>query len=96
MPLYFAKERHVLIRNGQILRLGSEDPLNPGEAFERHWCRFRTLGCVPCTGAVLSRATTLEEIIEELANSKFSEREHRAIDHDRDGSMEMKKRDGYF
>ena len=59
-------------------------------------CRFRTLGCSPCTGAVRSEATTIPEVIEELLEAKYSERIGRVIDHDSDGSMEQKKREGYF
>jgi sulfate adenylyltransferase subunit 2 len=67
-----------------------------GRPVHRITCRFRTLGCSPCTGAIRSTAATVPEIIEELSASKRSERANRAIDHDRDGSMELKKREGYF
>jgi sulfate adenylyltransferase subunit 2 len=70
--------------------------LLPGERPERVACRFRTLGCMPCTGAVRSEADTLEKIIAELEIARHSERITRVIDHDRDGSMELKKREGYF
>ena len=59
-------------------------------------CRYRTLGCYPCTGAVASEATTVEAIVRELEGTRSSERITRVIDHDRDGSMELKKREGYF
>ena len=59
-------------------------------------CRFRTLGCSPCTGAVRSEADTFEKVIEEIMTARQSERITRIIDHDRDGSMELKKREGYF
>jgi sulfate adenylyltransferase subunit 2 len=59
-------------------------------------CRFRTLGCSPCTGAVLSQADTLEKIVDEIARARHSERITRVIDHDADSSMEKKKQEGYF
>jgi sulfate adenylyltransferase subunit 2 len=67
-----------------------------GEEVHREWIRFRTLGCQKCTGAVRSRASTLEEIIEETMVASTSERQNRAVDKDREGSMEEKKREGYF
>jgi sulfate adenylyltransferase subunit 2 len=71
-------------------------PLLPGERPERVVCRMRSLGCSPCTGAIRSTATTIPEIIGELLAVRQSERQLRIIDHDQDGSMEMKKREGYF
>ncbi len=71
-------------------------PLEEGEVPEEKWVRFRTLGCYPLTGAVESKATTLPEIIQEMLLTKTSERSGRAIDHDQAGSMEKKKREGYF
>ena len=71
-------------------------PLLPGERPQRLMCRMRSLGCSPCTGAVRSDADTVPKIIEELIAAKNSERQLRVIDHDQDGSMEMKKREGYF
>ena len=71
-------------------------PLLPGERAERVMCRMRSLGCSPCTGAVRSTADTVPKIIEELISVRQSERQLRVIDHDQDGSMEMKKREGYF
>jgi sulfate adenylyltransferase subunit 2 len=68
----------------------------PGEAPQRVMCRYRTLGCYPCTGAVRSTARNVREIIAELELAKHSERITRIIDHDQDGSMEQKKREGYF
>src|SRR5215471_17207206 len=101
-PLYFARERDAVVRNGQIIvldgafqRSGRFGPA-PGEPIERILCRFRSLGCVPCSGAVRSSATTLEEIVEEMMVARTSERTTRVIDHDSDGSMEKKKREGYF
>ena len=71
-------------------------PLLPGERPQRVVCRMRSLGCSPCTGAVRSTAATVPEIIDELVAVRQSERQLRIIDHDQDGSMEMKKREGYF
>ena len=96
VPLYFAREREVLVRGDQLIPLGKKTQLNKGEAVERVLCRFRTLGCYPCTGAVRSTAATVEEIIAELEQARRSERTTRLIDFDTDGSMEQKKREGYF
>ena len=96
VPLYFAAEREVIERNGQFIPLGAETPLLPGESAQTRMCRYRTLGCYPCTGAVLSTATTAAEIIAELEATRLSERTTRLIDHDQEGSMERKKREGYF
>lgn len=96
VPLYFAAERQVVERSGQLIPVGKMTPLLPGERAESRLCRFRTLGCYPCTGAVASSATTVEEIIAELEQVRLSERTTRVIDHDQDGSMERKKREGYF
>ncbi len=101
-PLYYARERDVVIRNGQIILLdglfapGRKYGPAPDERIERVMCRFRSLGCVPCSGAVRSSATTLEQIVEEIMVTRTSERGTRVIDHDADGSMEAKKREGYF
>ncbi|RIL11623.1 MAG: sulfate adenylyltransferase subunit CysD [Proteobacteria bacterium] len=99
VPLYLAAERQVVVRCDQIIplvsNLGSRQIL-PGEKPESMLCRFRTLGCTPCTGAVRSNADTLPAVIEEMIAAKISERSTRVIDHDADGSMEMKKREGYF
>ena len=96
VPLYFAAERDVVRRGGQLIPAGEKTRLMPGERVERMTVRFRTLGCYPCTGAVASQARTVAEIVAELAQSRHSERVTRVIDHDRDGSMEQKKREGYF
>ena len=96
VPLYFAAEREVVERNGQLIPVGAKTRLQPGEKAQKRLCRFRTLGCYPCTGAVASEATTVEAIIEELVATRLSERTTRVIDHDQDGSMEKKKREGYF
>jgi sulfate adenylyltransferase subunit 2 len=97
VPLYFAKEREVVVRGNSLIALEqSFVPLLPGERPERIMCRMRSLGCSPCTGAVRSTADTVPKIIEELIATKHSERQLRVIDHDQDGSMELKKREGYF
>src|SRR5215510_6067387 len=96
VPLYFAKEREVVIRKDQLIPVGEKTRLLPGEQPQRIMCRYRTLGCYPCTGAIRSTATTVREVIEELEHTRYSERITRIIDHDQDGSMEQKKREGYF
>ena len=97
VPLYFAKEREALVRGDSILvREQSFVPLLPSEKTQRVRCRMRSLGCSPCTGAIRSDATTVPMIIEELVAARNSERQLRIIDHDQDGSMEVKKREGYF
>jgi sulfate adenylyltransferase subunit 2 len=98
VPMYYAREREVVVRGEQLIPLEGKQTarLHPGEKAERMMCRFRTLGCIPCTGAVKSTATTMEMILEELMVARHSERITRVIDHDRDGSMELKKREGYF
>jgi sulfate adenylyltransferase subunit 2 len=97
VPLYFAAPRPVVERNGMLLMVDDERmPLNPGEVPEQRMVRFRTLGCYPLTGAVESEATTLEDIVREMLVARTSERQGRAIDHDESGSMEKKKREGYF
>ncbi|MBQ4834612.1 sulfate adenylyltransferase subunit CysD [Pseudoalteromonas sp. MMG010] len=97
VPLYFAKERPVVERDGTLIMVDDERmPLNEGEVPQMKSVRFRTLGCYPLTGAVESNAGTLTEIIEEMLLSTSSEREGRVIDHDSAGSMEKKKREGYF
>ncbi len=96
VPMYFAAEREMIVRDQQLIPLEGPSRLLPGETSQKVWCRFRTLGCSPCTGAVPSRADTLEKIIEEIMTARHSERITRIIDHDQDGSMELKKREGYF
>jgi len=97
VPLYFAKERPVVERNGTLLMVDDDRlPLNPGEKPRMERVRFRTLGCYPLTGALPSSATTLPEIIREMLLTKYSERSGRLIDFDEEGSMETKKREGYF
>jgi len=97
VPLYFAAERPVVNRDGTLVMVDDERMrLNPGEVPTRQLVRFRTLGCYPLTGAVASNADTLDAIIDEMRGSSQSEREGRLIDHDTAGSMEAKKREGYF
>lgn len=97
VPLYLAKERPVVERDGTLIMVDDERmPLFEGEVPMMKSVRFRTLGCYPLTGAVESTASTLTEIIEEMLLSTSSEREGRVIDHDSAGSMEKKKREGYF
>ncbi|MGR9071584.1 MAG: sulfate adenylyltransferase subunit CysD [Gammaproteobacteria bacterium] len=97
VPLYFAKERPVVNRDGMLIMVDDERmPLEPGEKVEMKMVRFRTLGCYPLTGAVESSATTLPEIIQEMLLTTTSERQGRVIDYDQAGSMEQKKREGYF
>src|SRR6202048_1093789 len=96
VPLYFAKEREVVLRNGSIILIHSAKEVLPGEKTQMLKCRMRSLGCVPCTGAIRSEADSVAKIVEEMVSFRRSERENRAIDHDEEGSMEVKKREGYF
>src|SRR5215469_8933528 len=96
VPLYFAKERTVVRRGNSILLLQSGVHLLPGERPQTMKCRMRSLGCVPCTGSIRSEADTVSKIIDEMLGFRRSERENRVIDHDEEGSMEIKKREGYF
>jgi len=96
VPLYFAKEREVVLRNGSIVLIHDVGELLPGEKTLMLKCRMRSLGCAPCTGAIRSQADSVARIIEEMISFRRSERENRAIDHDEEGSMELKKREGYF
>jgi sulfate adenylyltransferase subunit 2 len=96
VPMYFAKERDMIIREGQLIPLDGPIPLKDGEVPQKVLCRFRTLGCYPCTGAVRSKAKTVSDIVEEIMTVKTSERITRLIDHDEHSSMENKKREGYF
>jgi sulfate adenylyltransferase subunit 2 len=96
VPLYFAKERPIVMRGGALTFVHEGMKLFPGEKVEQIKVRMRSLGCAPCTGAMRSDADTLPKIIEELITFRRSERENRAIDHDEEGSMEVKKREGYF
>jgi sulfate adenylyltransferase subunit 2 len=97
VPLYFAQERPVVERDGTLIMVDDERlPLLPGETPQMMRVRFRTLGCYPLTGAIRSNAGTLDAIIAEMRGSTSSERQGRIIDFDEAGSMEKKKREGYF
>ena len=97
VPLYFAKERPVVERDGTLIMVDDERmPLLPGEKPMLKKVRFRTLGCYPLTGAIESEADTLPAIIQEMLLTKTSERQGRVIDHDAAASMEKKKQEGYF
>jgi sulfate adenylyltransferase subunit 2 len=97
VPLYFARERPVVERDGALIMVDDERmPLAPGERPELRKVRFRTLGCYPLTGAIESQADTLQGIIEEMLVATTSERQGRVIDRDSSASMEKKKREGYF
>jgi sulfate adenylyltransferase subunit 2 len=97
VPLYFAAERPVVNRGGQLIMVDDDRmPLLPDERPEQRLVRFRTLGCYPLTGAIPSAAASLLEIIEEMLTTTSSERQGRVIDHDQAASMEKKKQEGYF
>jgi sulfate adenylyltransferase subunit 2 len=97
VPLYFAKERPVVERSGTLIMVDDDRlPLLPGETPQMRKVRFRTLGCYPLSGAIQSDATSLDDIIDEMRASTTSERQGRLIDSDEAGSMEKKKREGYF
>ena len=97
VPLYFAAERPVVERDGLLIMVDDERmPLRDGEVPQWRSVRFRTLGCYPLSGAIESTAATLPEIIQEMLVARHSERQGRLIDHDASGSMERKKREGYF
>jgi sulfate adenylyltransferase subunit 2 len=97
VPLYFAAERPVVERSGNLIMVDDERMrLKPGERPVMKRVRFRTLGCYPLSGAIESSATTVESIIDEMVNARQSERQGRLIDYDEEGSMELKKREGYF
>ena len=95
--LYFAAERPVVERDGTLIMVDDDRmPLAPGETPTLQKVRFRTLGCYPLTGAILSDASTLDDVIAEMTTSRMSERRGRVIDRDQSASMEKKKREGYF
>ncbi len=97
VPLYFAGKRPVVERDGMLIMKDDERmKLRPGERVEERMVRFRTLGCYPLTGAIESNADTLEAIVGEMLTARTSERQGRLIDRDESGSMEKKKREGYF
>jgi len=97
VPLYYAKERPVVMRDGQLIMVDDDRmPLEPGETPQMRRVRFRTLGCYPLTGAIESDAATLPAIIQEMLLTRVSERQGRVIDNDQSASMEKKKVEGYF
>ena len=96
VPMYFAKPREMVVRGDQLITIEHNMPLRPGEKTQVVMSRMRSLGCTYCTGAIRSEADTLPKIIEEMIQFRRSERENRVIDHDQEGSMELKKREGYF
>ena len=96
VPLYFAKPREMIVRGDTLISTEHEPRLLPGETPQLVMSRMRSLGCTYCTGAVRSDADSVPKIIAELVGMRRSERENRVIDHDQEGSMEMKKREGYF
>ena len=96
VPLYFAKEREAIVRGEQILLTQAGVRTLPHEKTQLVKCRMRSLGCAPCTGGIRSDADTVPKIIDEMISFRRSERENRVIDHDEEGSMEIKKREGYF
>ena len=97
VPLYFAAERPVVVRDGQLIMVDDDRmPLLPGETPQMRRVRFRTLGCYPLTGAIESDAVTLPAIIQEMLLTRVSERQGRVIDSDQSASMEKKKVEGYF
>jgi len=96
VPMYYAKLRPMVVRGHSLISAEQDFMLLPGEKTEMVMCRMRSLGCSPCTGAIRSDADTIEKIIDEMKLVRRSERENRVIDHDQEGSMEIKKREGYF
>ena len=97
VPLYFAARRPVVERDGMLIMADDDRmKLQPGEVVQERLVRFRTLGCYPLTGAIESSADTIEEIVDEMLIARTSERQGRLIDSDESGSMEKKKREGYF
>lgn len=96
VPLYLSQKRRVIKRNGILVRVDEFNQPNEGEEVIEVDCRYRTLGCSPSTGAVISKAQTIKEIIKEVKEASKSERENRAIDATSEASMETKKREGYF
>ncbi len=96
VPLYYAKLRPMLVRGEMLLPIEHDAPMLPGEHPQMVQSRMRSLGCTHCTGAIRSDADTVPKIIAEMMLFRRSERENRIIDHDQEGSMEVKKREGYF
>ncbi len=96
VPIYYAQQREVVDRNGVLIPYDDMVKLRPGEKVEKLMCRFRSLGCSPCTGAVRSEARTIDDIIKEVEEASKSERENRVIDMTSDSSVDDKKKEGYF
>jgi sulfate adenylyltransferase subunit 2 len=96
VPLYFARPRQMVIRNQSLIPVESVSALRNSEQPVTVMSRMRSLGCTHCSGAIRSEADTLPRIVDEIAAFRRSERENRIIDHDQEGSMELKKREGYF
>lgn len=96
VPMYFAREQDMIEAEGQLIPVDGPLSKRFNKEPKKIMSRFRTLGCYPCTGAIRSDANTVEKIIEEMMVAKISERSTRVIDHDEEGSMETKKREGYF
>lgn len=96
VPIYYAQVREVVEKGGILVPYNGKTNIQHGEKVEKIKCRFRSLGCMPCTGAIRSSAGTIDEIISELESVRKSERENRIIDHGSDSSMEDKKKEGYF
>ncbi|MEZ0374278.1 MAG: sulfate adenylyltransferase subunit CysD [Candidatus Sericytochromatia bacterium] len=103
VPIYFAQKRKVIERGELLIPFVSYAAVDPdrrqpveADLMPEVWCRFRSLGCIPCTGAIRSRASNIDEIIREVVEARRSERENRVIDLTSDSSMEQKKREGYF
>jgi sulfate adenylyltransferase subunit 2 len=96
VPMYYAKLRPMVVRGNTLVSPEQDFMLLPGEQPQMVMCRMRSLGCSPCTGAIYSEADTVGKIIDEMKLVRRSERENRVIDHDQEGSMEIKKREGYF
>src|SRR5215831_1383253 len=96
VPMYYAKQREMVVRGDSLIPLEHDMPLKSGEKPQMVMSRMRSLGCTYCTGAIRSEADTLPKIIDEMIQFRRSERENRVIDHDQEGSMELKKREGYF
>jgi sulfate adenylyltransferase subunit 2 len=95
VPIYFSLQREVIVQKGILIPI-SDDFTGDRKKIKTVLCRFRSLGCIPCTGAIASAATTIDEIIGEVRAAKKSERENRVIDLTSDSSMEQKKKEGYF
>jgi sulfate adenylyltransferase subunit 2 len=96
VPIYFTHERKIIKRRNLLIPFAPHIPILPGDEVKQMRVRFRSLGCMSCTGAIESEASTLREIIEDLVLTRKSERENRIIDHGSDSSMEQKKKEGYF